>query len=206
MSSQQETHVRSIKRFALGIFIGAVCGAVVATIILGLTAVRQTVGIYAADFEIAFGRSIGENIFTVLKILGALAGAAVGGSLAVSIRWFAVLLTLMAGIVIGGTTMFFVEVKTVKWVSGLWEQDCAMEKTATWLRCLRAIDQGTTNQLYLVRFQNSGRMVLTNYVHQVENLETDEYGDRFNTNSPFYKMAQKYLATHTNSLPLGSDF
>lgn len=205
MSSQQ-TSIRNTKRFALGIFLGAICGAVVAGIILKLPTVRQTIGVYAFDFEITFGRSIGENLFMVLKILGAFAGASIGGSLAVSVKWFAALGTLLVGIIIGGTIMFFVEVKVVKWASGLWEKGSSEERISIYLQCLRAIDRGATNQLYLVRFQNNGRMVLTNYVREVEKMKPDEYGDRFNTNSPTYKIVQKYLATHTNSLPTGNDF
>lgn len=206
MSNPQIPDVRPIKRLALGIFLGAICGAVVASMILKLPAVRQTVGVYAGDFEITFGRSIGEHIFTVLKILGALAGAAVGGSLAVSIRWFVALWTLLAGIVIGGTIMFFVEVRVVKYVSGTWEQSYADQRAFDYLQCLKAIDRGATNQLYLVRFENSGRMALNNYVREMENSKAGEHGEFSGTNAPAYRMVQKYLATHTNSLPGGSDF
>jgi hypothetical protein len=206
MSSQQNTPVRNTKRFALGIFLGAMCGAVVASMLLKLPDVRQTIGVYAFDFEVTFGRPIGEHIFTALTILGALAGAAVGGSLAVSIRWFAVLWTLFAGIVIGGAIMFFVEVKAVKYVSGIWEQGYADQRAFNYLECLKAIDRGTTNQLYLVRFQNNGRMALTNYVREMEKLKAGEYGAFSGTNAPAYRMVQKYLTTHTNSLPGGSDF
>jgi hypothetical protein len=206
-NNQRANHsMKTNRRFALGIFLGAICGAVVASMILKLPDVRQTIGVYAFDFEITFGRSIGEHIFTALTILGALAGSAVGGSLAVSIRWFAVLWTLFAGIVIGGATMFFVEVKAVKYVSGTWEQGYADERASIDLRYLKAIDRGTTNQLYLVRFQNNERMVLTNYVREMEKMKVGEYGGSAGTNSPIYKMVRKYLAMHTNSLPGGSDF
>jgi|SRR5665213_2751691 len=193
-------------RFALGIFLGAICGAALATLVLKLPTVSQTVRVYAGDFEIAFGRSISGHLFTVLTILGALAGAAVGGSLAVSIRWFAVLGTLLAGIVIGGAIMFFVEVRVVKYVSGIWEQGYADNRAATSLQCLKVLDHGTTNRLYLVRFQNYNRIALTNYVREMEKLKPGEHGDSSGTNAPFYKAAQKYLATHTNSLSNGSDF
>ena|ERR1039457_322888 len=198
--------MKTTKRLALGIFLGTICGAVVASIFLKLPDVRQTIGVYAGDFEITFGRSIGEHIFTALTILGALAGAAVGGSLAVSIRWFAVIWTLLAGIAIGGATMFFVEVKAVKYVSEISQQSYADERVFDYLQCLRAIDRGTTNQLYLVRFQNGGRMVLTNYVREMEKMEDGEHGAFSGTNAIAYAMARKYLATHTNSLPIGSDF
>ena len=201
MSSQQKTPAKSSQRFTLGIFIGAVCGVVVASIILGLPAVRQTVGVYAFDFEVAFGRSIGENSFTALKILGALAGAALGGSLAVSIRWFLVLWALLAGIAFGGATMFFVEIRAVKYVSGISEQTYADQRAFDYLRCLSAIDRGATNQLYLVQFQNSGRMVLTGYVREMEKLKAGKHGEFSGTNALAYNMAQKYLATHTNNLP-----
>jgi len=193
-------------RFALGIFLGAICGAVLATFVLKLPAVRQIVGDYAFDFEIAFGRSIGGHLFTVLTILGALAGAAAGGSLAVSIRWFAVLGTLLTGIVIGGAIMFFVEVEVVKYVSGTWEQGYSDERAFSYLLCLKAIDRGATNQLYLVRFENNGRIALTNYVREMEKLKAGEYGAFSGTNAPAYESVRKYLTTHTNSLPIGSDF
>src|SRR5665213_891231 len=183
-------------RFALGIFLGAICGAALAALILKLPTVSQTVGVYAGDFEITFGRSIGGHLFTVLTILGALAGTAVGGSLAVSIQWFAVLGTLLAGIVIGGAVMFFVEVKAVKYVSGIWEQTYADERASTYLQCLKAIDRGATNQLYLVRFQNNGRMALTNYLREMEKLNAGEHVAFSGTNAPAYGMVQKYLAAH----------
>jgi hypothetical protein len=188
--------MKTNKRFALGIVIGAICGAVLAAVVLKLPAVRQTIGVYTSDIEIAFGRSLGERVFTVLTILGALAGAALGGSLAVSIRWFAVLWTLMSGIVIGGATMFFVEVKNVKYVSGIWQQSNADERAFTYLQCLHAIDRGITNQVYLVRFQNDGRMVLTNYVREMEKLKAGEYGLSSGTNAPAYDRVRRYLATH----------
>jgi len=186
-------------RFELGIFLGAICGAVVASMILKLEVVQLTVGVYVFDFEITFGRSIGEHLFTVLKILGALAGAAVGGSLAVSIRWFAVLGTLLVGIIIGGAIMFFVEVRVVKYVSGIWEQSYADQRVFDYLQCMKAIDRGATNQLYLVRFQNSGRMALAGYMRDMEKMEIREHGGFSGTNAPDYGMAQKYLATHTNA-------
>ena len=187
-------------------FFGAICGAVLAALVLKLPPVRQVVGDYAFDFEIALGRSIGGHLFTVLTILGALAGAAAGGSLAVSIRCFAVLWTLLTGIVIGGAIMFFVEVKAVKYVSGIWEQGYSDERASICLLSLKAIDRGTTNQLYLARFENYNRIALTNYVREMEKLKPKEYGDSSGTNSPIYKTIRKYLATHTNSLPIGSNF
>ena len=197
--------MKTITRFALGIFLGAICGAALAALCLQLPDVRQTIGVYTGDFEIAFGRSISEHIFIALTILGALAGATAGGSLAVSIRWFAVLLTLMVGIVMGGTVMFFVEVKAVKYVSEISEQGNSDDRAFTYLQCLKAIDRGITNQLYLVRFQNNGRMTLTNYLREMEKLNVGEHGAFSGTNAPAYEMVQKYLATHTNSLPADSN-
>jgi hypothetical protein len=193
------TPIKNTLRLVLGIFIGTICGAVVASMILKLEVVRLTVGVYAFDFEIAFGRSIGEHLFTVLKILGALAGAAVGGSLAVSIRWFAVLGTLLVGIIIGGAIMFFVEVRVVKYVSGIWEQSRSDNEAFIYLQCLKAIERGATNQLYLVRFQNSGRMALAGYMRDMEKMEIRERDGFSGTNAPAYGMTQKYLATHTNA-------
>jgi hypothetical protein len=198
--------VKATTRLTLGIILGAVGGAVVADLILQIEAVRQTIGIYISDFEIAFGRSVGEHLFAVLKILGALAGAAIGGSLAVSIRWFMALGTLLAGIIIGGTVMFFVEVRTVKYVSGTWEQGRADNEAFVYLQCLKAIDRGTTNQFYLLRFQNSGRMVLSNYVSEMEKTGIKEHITFSGTNAVAYPIVKKYLATHTNSPPSGRDF
>ena len=198
--------MKTYQRLALGIILGAIVGAVAASLLLQIESIRQTIGIYAFDFEIAFGRLVGHHIFTVLKILGALAGAAIGGSLAVSIRWFVALGTLLTGILIGGTVMLFVEARAVKYVSGIWEQTYADERVFNYLICLKAIDRGITNQLYLVRFQNSGRMALTGYVNEMEKLGVRERIEFSGTNAIAYKPAKKYLATHTNSLPLGSDF
>jgi len=186
-------------------FLGAICGAVLTALCLKLPQASQFVGNYGYDFQIAFGRFFGEHIFPVLTGFGAVIGAAMGGSLAVSKRWCALLLTFIAGMAIGGAAMFFVEVKVVKWASGMWEQGYETQKAVTYLQCLRAIDRGTTNGLFLVQFQNEGRVVLTSYVHQVEKWET-VYGAGPNTNSPFYKWAQEYLATHTNSLPIGKGY
>ncbi len=194
------------RRFPLGLFLGTIGGAVVAGICLNVPAVRQTIGVYASDFEVAFGRSIGEHFFTAVTIVSALAGAAVGGSLAVSKRGFAVSLALMVGIAVGGATLFFVEVKVVKYVSARWEQGYADERASTYIQCLKAIDRGTTNQLYLVRFQNNARMALTNYVREMEKMEAGEHGGFSGTNAVWYEMARKYLATHTNNLSIGSDF
>lgn len=198
--------MKTTARLTLGIILGAIGGAVVTSLLLQIESIRQTVGIYAFDFEIAFGRHVGEHIFTVLKILGALAGAAIGGSLAVSIRWFVALGTLLTGIVIGGIIMLFVEARSVKFVSGIWEQSHADERAYNYLMCLKAIDRGITNQLYLVQFQNNGRMALTGYVNEMEKLEVRNRIEFSGTNAMAYKPAKKYLATHTNSLPLGSDF
>jgi hypothetical protein len=188
--------MKTNRRLALGIFLGTMCGAVVASMLLKLPDVRQTIGAYTGDFEVTFGRSISEHIFTALTVLGALAGAAIGGSLAVSIRWFFVSWTLLAGITIGGATMFFVEVKVVKWVSGLWEQGYSDERAFTYLQCLQAIDRGMTNQIYLVRFQNNGRLILTNYVREMEKPKAGGYGLSSGTNAPAYDRVRRYLATH----------
>ena len=188
--------MKTNRRLALGIFLGTMCGAVVASMLLKLPDIRQTIGAYTGDFEVTFGRSISEHIFTALTVLGALAGAAIGGSLAVSIRWFFVSWTLLAGITIGGATMFFVEVKAVKYVSEVSEQSYADQRAFTYLQCLHAIDRGITNQVYLVRFQNDGRMVLTNYVREMEKPKAGEYGLSSGTNAPAYKLVQKYLTTH----------
>ena len=201
-----QTKARPATRLALGIILGAIGGAVVASLLLQIESIRQTVGIYAFDFQIAFGRLVGEHIFTVLKILGALAGGAIGGSLAVSIRWFVALGTLLTGIVIGATVLLFVEARAVKYVSGIWEQSQADERAFNYLASLKAIDRGITNQLYLVQFQNSGRTTLTGYVNEMEKIGAREHIEFSGTNAVAYKLAKKYLATHTNSLPLGSDF
>jgi len=49
-----------------------------------------------------------------------------------------------------------------------------------------------------------------NYLHNAESRaqiwQGKEPVDFLFTNSPFYHIVQKYLATHINSLPVGSDF
>lgn len=188
--------MKTTTRFALGIFIGAICGAALAVSCLNLPPIRQNIGAYSYDFQIAFGRFFGEHIFPILTCLGTITGAIIGGSLAVSKRWCGVVLTFIAGIAIGGATLFFVEVKVVKWSSGMWEQGYSDERASTYLQCLKAIDRGTTNQLFLVHFQENGRMVLTNYVLEMEKLKAGEYGAFSGTNAPAYKMVRRYLATH----------
>jgi hypothetical protein len=204
------TPIKNTLRLVLGIIIGAICGAVVASLILKMPTVRETVGVYTTDFEIVFGRSVGKNLFTVLKILGALAGAAVGGSLAVSVRWFAALGTLLVGIVIGGAIMFFVEVRVVKWSSGIWEDIAASERAMAYLAALRSMDRATTNQFVLPKFQATGRTVLSNYLHETESrmeyFGYPKHPDFLFTNSAAYNIVQKYLAAHTNALPVGKDF
>jgi hypothetical protein len=188
--------MKTNKRFGVGVFLGAICGAALAALCLKLPPVRQAVGTYGYDFQIAFGRFFGEHIFPILISLGTIIGAATGGSLAVSKRWCGVLLTFIVGIAIGGATMFFVEVKVVKWVSGLWEQGYSDERAFTYLQCLQAIDRGMTNQIYLVRFQNNGRLILTNYVREMEKPKAGGYGLSSGTNAPAYDRVRRYLATH----------
>ena len=195
-NAKLDNPMKTNKRLVVGIFLGAVCGATLAVLCLKLPPIRQNVGAYAYDFQIAFGRFFGEHIFPILISVGTIIGAATGGSLSISKRWFALLWTFIAGITIGGATMFFVEVKCVKWVSGMWEQSYSDERVFTYLQCLKSIDRGTTNQLYLVRFQNNGRMVLTNYVREMEKLKAGEYGAFSGTNAPAYEIVRRYLATN----------
>jgi len=188
--------MKTTRRFALGIFLGAICGAALASLCLKLPLVQQTLGTHSCDFQIAFGRFFAAHIFSILTSAGAIIGAAMGGSLAVSKRWCIILSVLFIGTVIGGAVVFYAEERVIKWSSGMWEQIYSTERASIYLQGLKAIDRGTTNQLYLVRFQEEGRMVLTNYVREMENLSVKENGDFSGTNSPSYKLIRKYLATH----------
>jgi hypothetical protein len=198
------------KRLALGAFLGAICGAVLTALCLKLPPVNQYIGTYGCDFQIAFGRFFGEHISSIPISLGTIIGAAIFGSLGVSKRCCALMLLFIAGIAIGGASMFFVEVKVVRWASGVFEDNAASERASAYLEALRAMDRAATNQLYITKFQAVGRSVLAEYLHETEermqNFENTESMDFLFTNSATYHITQRYLATHTNTLPVGSDF
>jgi hypothetical protein len=199
--------MRTFKRLVL---LGAICGAVLSALFLKLPPIQHSIGAYGYDFQIAFGRFFGDHIFSILLSLGTIIGATTGGCLAVSTRWCVVLWTFIAGMAIGGATMFFVEVKNVRWGSEIWEDNAASERASAYLEALRAMDRATTNQIYFTNFQAVGRSALAGYLHQakqrMQNFENKERMDFLFTNSVTYRITQKYLATHTNTLPTGEDF
>jgi hypothetical protein len=211
------------KRLVLGIFLGTFLGAaLVAGIIFALPENCRLDSINAESFvlflQLVFGH-LADHPASFLKIAGAVIGAVTGVFLAKAIpnpkRWLALLAVLIAGIVIGVTAIYRPGKSMVEKMSAVWEDNAASERASAYLEALRAMDRGATNQLYITRFQTVGRTVLANYLHEtqerMQNLENKEHADFpnmdfFFTNSATYHIAQKYLATHTNSFPIGNDF
>jgi hypothetical protein len=180
----------------LGFVLGAAAGSVLTALcVFRLPVIRENFGSLEITFRIAFGRYFEQHLIFILISLGAAVGAAIGVSLAMSKQCFGIVMIFISGIAIGGTVMFFISEKVVKWESAAWEQNASAEKAFAYLQGLKAIDRGKTNQFYLIHFQENGRMVLTNYLREVENREVQVFGES-NTNLPGYKAAKKYLAEH----------
>ena len=193
-------------RFELGFLLGGICGVIIVSLLLQLATLREAVSVFGSDFEFAFRCPIGEHIFFVLKILGIFIGAALGGLLAVSIRWFAILCTFLLGISIGGVAMLCFEVKAVKRVSAYYEESFKDLIAYSRLQKLKALDQGATNQVILLQFRYDERTMLSNYLCLMEKPDAVAIGSFSRTNSPVYGMIKKYLAKHPNSLPMGTNY
>ncbi|MES1180275.1 MAG: hypothetical protein ABUL66_00265 [Verrucomicrobiota bacterium] len=193
-------------RFSLGIILGALCGGVIVALLLfKLPSAHERIGAFAMTFRIVFGRFFEKHAIFILTSVGAIIGAAIGVSLAVSKRCFGVVMTFICGIVIGGAVVFFIGGKVAEWSVGAAEQSAANREAFAYLQGLKAIDRGKTNQLYLAHFQENSRIFLTNYLREVEGWKAAIFFDA-NTNLPSYKTAKKYLATHTNDLSPGDGF
>jgi hypothetical protein len=207
-----------LRRLALGISVGAFLGAVtVAGIIYALPENYKlnTTTAYPFVFilELVFGH-LAHPPEPFLECAGATIGA-VAGIFAVRIvpnpkMWLAFLAVFIVGILIGGAAIYRPGKQLAETLQAEDEDIAAGERASAYLNALRAVDRGATNQLYLANFQTVGRSVLSNYLHVTEegmqNLKNREYPNSFFTNSAIYHIAQKYLATHTNSLPIGKDY
>jgi hypothetical protein len=207
-----------LRRLAFGISVGGFLGAVtVAGIIYALPEnfKLNTTTAYPFVFilELVFGHwAYPPEPF--LKFAGATIGA-VAGIFMVGIvpnpkMWLAFLAVFIVGILIGGAAIYRPGKKLAETLQAEGEDIAVGERASAYLNALRAMDRGATNHLYLANFQTGGRSVLSNYLHETEermqNLKGKEYPDSFFTNAAIYHITQKYLATHTNSLPIGSDF
>jgi len=104
-------------------------------------------------------------------------------------KWLLILAALLAGMLASGGVGFFIILRLVKVIS--WQEDLASQtEAATVLLCLKYIDRGTTNSLS--HFQHYGRSVLSNYVHEVEQLKKE--GHVWALDIPHtYQDARQYL-------------
>jgi hypothetical protein len=98
---------------------------------------------------------------------------------------------LVVGILVGSLVMFFFVVKVAERAIDISERNASQQETQAYLDCLKMFDRGTTNDL--AKFQLNGRMILSNYLGQIQKLTNEDYYSMF-TNSPTYQQAQKYLA------------
>lgn len=145
-----------------------------------------------------------ENTAAFLTCAGAIIGAVMGLFVARIVPHpklcLALLLAFIAGVIIGGTAIYRPGKNIFELSAAVWEDNAASERASAYLESLRLVDRGMTNDIYMARFQNTGREVLTNYLreteNQMQNLKNTNYIDFVFTNSATYHMVQKYLAAH----------
>ena len=192
------------RRLLLGILLGAAGGSgLVAGIIFALP---EEHGLHSPTAEplVRFLRfvvnDLNLNSEHFLIGSGAVIGAVTGILLARVIpnekKWLTTFLALVAGIMIGFVGMYFPSARWVDQISDLWAHTCEGERAWAILRSLEALDRATTNQIYLVNFQQNGREELTNYLREVESWHTNSF-EFSPTESATYKHAKKYLAAHS---------
>ncbi|HUA69008.1 MAG TPA: hypothetical protein VMA13_10730 [Candidatus Saccharimonadales bacterium] len=202
--------MKTAKRLLLGIVLGAFCGAALAGLLLRSPLIQQNIANIGLTFELDFGRFYAEHFYAVVASGGVIIGVIIGGSLAVSKRLGMVVLSLFMGMAIGGAAVHFTWAKVANWMSAVWEDHAESEYASAYWRALRAMDQAATNQTAITKFQANGRAALANYLHNAESRAQTWQGrepvDFLFTNSASYHIFQKYLATHTNTLPKDSDF
>jgi hypothetical protein len=78
------------------------------------------------------------------------------------------LVCLLAGMVIGATAIYRPRKNAVEWMSAVWEENAASERASAYLNALRAMDQAATNQIFIAKFQATGKSVLADYLHETE--------------------------------------
>jgi MFS family permease len=202
--------MKTAKRLLLGIVLGAFLGTAFAGLLLRLSPIQQNLADISLILEWDFGRFYADHIYTVVTSAGAIIGTIIGGSLVVSKWWAIAVLSLFAGMAIGGAAVYFTETKVVNRVSDIWEDTADAQRAFGYLMALRAIDQAGTNQAAIIKFQATGRDVLAGYIQQTKSRAQNWKGrkpvDFIFTNSVTYHNVQKYLATHTNSFPADNDF
>ncbi len=195
--------MKTARRLALGIFLGALCGAaLVAGIIFILPDSFNFHSVNLAPFvnflQFAFGRWA-DHPAVFLSCSGAIVGAVTGLFVAKAIpnrkMWLAVLLAFVSGVALTGWLMFSRAEKFGDRINTTWEHTYESDRAAMTLISLKAIDRGITNQLYLTNFQNRGRDILSNYVRQVESWPTNSF-ELPAKDYPFYRRAKEYLAAH----------
>ncbi len=205
-------------RVLLGLVIGAMIGVIpVLVYVFKFSPCRDSFNSFDEIMAITFRSFYDQHYMLLMVGLGALIGAAIGLCAARAVPrpklCFALLVVFIAGIVIGSTAIYRPGKNIVELMSAVWEDNAASERASAYLAALHAIDRGTTNQLYITRFQIEGRTALAGYLHETEGREERALDLKYKanmdflfTNSATYHIVQKYLATHTNSLPMGSDF
>lgn len=191
-------------RILLGLTAGAVTGALPALVyVFKFRPCRDNFNSFDAIMGIIF-RSFHDHHYMLLIVgLGAITGAALGGSLGVAKWCFAMTAIFICGIILGTAVLFYPMEKMTEQGQAIWGQMVADERAVAYLQGLRAIERGKTNELYLMRFQDVSRMVLTNYLCDTEKQmryynERKPYGnvDFLFTNSPTYRIIQKYVKQH----------
>jgi len=203
--------MKKIGRFLLGIFLGAASGAVLTTGIIH--ALPENYGLNTIYFgplvsflQLVFGH-FADNPAHCLEGIGAVIAAVTGIFVSKAIPhpkfWLAMLSALLVGMVIGATAIYRPGKNIFEWGSAVWEQNAASERAWAYLRGLQAMNQMTTNQASVTKFQAEGRAALANYLQETESREQIWKGrepvDFIFTNSATYHFVQKYLATQTNS-------
>jgi len=210
--------MKRIKRLLLGILLGGLLGAALtAGVIYALPEDHGLNTTYVEPLvsflQLVFGH-LADNPAHCLEAIGGVIGAVTGVFLAKAIPhpkfWLAMLSALLVGMIIGATAIYRPGKNILEWGSAIWEENADMQYASAYLQALRALDQAATNKAAITKFQANGRGVLSNYLYETESREQIWKGrepvDFIFTNSGTYHIVQKYLATHTNSLPVGNGF
>jgi hypothetical protein len=213
ISEKRNHFMKTTRRLVLGILLGAICGAALTGGIIFALPENYNLHSYNTEsfvyfIQFVFGR-LATNLTAFLIGVGALIGVVTGLFVARVVPHpkicLGILFAFMVGIAVGGAALYFPGKNVFKFSSALYENMASTERGFAYLSALRSLDRGATNQMYITMFQERGRMALTNYLREaeqqmqrVQNLKNKEQFDTdfFFTNSPTYRMVQKYLATH----------
>ena len=195
--------MKTYQRLALGVLLGALLGAALATGIIHalpedhkLNTVNAWPFVEFLQFVTCDIRLNSEHFLIGSgAVMGAMTGILLARVIPYQKQWLAAFLALLAGIFIGGIAIYFPSVKWLEQTSAMWEHQSEGARALATLYNLKAIDRATTNQLYLVNFQQRGRETLTNYIHEAERREPNLITGSA-TNDVAYQICKKYLATH----------